>query len=163
VGAAQDVTERVESEANRERAVRAEATAEREHRIAQTLQHSLLPDRLPELGVLELAARYLPGGGGAEVGGDWYDVIELPGGEVGRYVPLGVVPAVGYRAARGHLEPGDMILLYTDGLVERPGVPLTATLEALRQAAWRNGSADALCDATLASMLPAGAERDDVA
>ena len=35
---------------------------EREHRIAETLQRSLLPDRLPSLPGLEVAARYLPGG-----------------------------------------------------------------------------------------------------
>ena len=33
---------------------------EREHRIAETLQRSLLPDRLPDLPGLEVAARYLP-------------------------------------------------------------------------------------------------------
>ena len=237
----------------RERAQRAEEIALREHQIAQTLQHSLLPDRLPELGVLELAARYLPGGRGVEVGGDWYDVLELPTGEValamgdvvgrgiaaaalvgklrnalrayaleghepgdaverlnvlldrdamematlvylvyqpergtvrwvnaghpaplvrhadgsrefwegGRHVPLGVLPSVGYRAASGTLEPGATVLLYTDGLIERPGVPLTATLDQLRAAATVNGSAGALCDATLASMLPEEDPRED--
>lgn len=33
---------------------------EREHRIAETLQRSLLPDRLPRLPGLQVAARYLP-------------------------------------------------------------------------------------------------------
>lgn len=46
----------------------------RESDVAETLQRSLLPDRLPRLAGLALAARYLPGG---EVGGDWYDVIGL--------------------------------------------------------------------------------------
>ena len=44
---------------------------EREHRIAETLQRSLLPDRLPTLPGLEVAARYLPAASEAEVGGDW--------------------------------------------------------------------------------------------
>ena len=56
---------------------------EREHRIAETLQRSLLPDRLPELPGLEVAARYLPAASEAEVGGDWYDVIPIAGGAVG--------------------------------------------------------------------------------
>src|SRR6185503_12731247 len=56
---------------------------EREHRIAETLQRSLLPDRLPDLPGLEVAARYLPAASEAEVGGDWYDVIPIAGGAVG--------------------------------------------------------------------------------
>jgi anti-anti-sigma factor len=48
-----------------------------EHDIAETLQRSLLPDRLPELATVDLAARYLPAGQGTRAGGDWYDVIEV--------------------------------------------------------------------------------------
>ena len=51
---------------------------QREHKIAETLQRSLLPERLPQIEGIELAARYLPGGRGAAIGGDWYDVLELP-------------------------------------------------------------------------------------
>jgi PAS domain S-box-containing protein len=46
--------------------------AERSH-IAQTLQRSLLPPKLPEVPGLELAARYRPAGEENEVGGDFYD------------------------------------------------------------------------------------------
>jgi PAS domain S-box-containing protein len=56
---------------------------DREHRIAETLQRSLLPDRLPQPPGLEVAARYEPAAAEAEVGGDWYDVIPMPGGSVG--------------------------------------------------------------------------------
>lgn len=42
--------------------------------IAQTLQHALLPDALPELDGLRAHARYVPAGPGVDVGGDWYDV-----------------------------------------------------------------------------------------
>ena len=56
---------------------------EREHKIAETLQRSLLPDHLPTLPGLEVAARYLPAASEAEVGGDWYDVIPMAGGAVG--------------------------------------------------------------------------------
>jgi serine phosphatase RsbU (regulator of sigma subunit) len=45
--------------------------------IAQTLQHALLPDALPELEGLCAEARYVPAGHGVDVGGDWYDVHAL--------------------------------------------------------------------------------------
>jgi serine phosphatase RsbU (regulator of sigma subunit)/anti-sigma regulatory factor (Ser/Thr protein kinase) len=50
--------------------------------VAETLQQSLLPESLPDIPGLVTAARYLPGGPGVEVGGDWYDVFALPTGEV---------------------------------------------------------------------------------
>jgi phosphoserine phosphatase RsbU/P len=52
-----------------------------ESRVATALQRSLLP-RLPDISGLEIAARYLPGHDRL-VGGDWYDVFELPTGHVG--------------------------------------------------------------------------------
>jgi anti-sigma regulatory factor (Ser/Thr protein kinase) len=48
-----------------------------EQRIAETLQRSLLPQGLPRLERLALAARYLPGAAGTQAGGDWYDVVAL--------------------------------------------------------------------------------------
>lgn len=50
---------------------------ERERHIARTLQDSLLPRRLPEIGGLEAEARYLPGGEGTVVGGDFYDLFAV--------------------------------------------------------------------------------------
>ncbi|MGE7435125.1 SpoIIE family protein phosphatase [Kitasatospora sp. NPDC001175] len=52
----------------------------REHAVAVTLQRSLLPRRLPEQNALEVAHRYLPAQAG--VGGDWFDIIALPGARV---------------------------------------------------------------------------------
>lgn len=49
----------------------------REHAMAMTLQSSLLPRDLPEQDALEIASRYLAAESG--VGGDWFDVIPLPG------------------------------------------------------------------------------------
>ncbi len=46
-----------------------------ERQVSHTLQRSLLPDRLPLIPGLALAARYLPGAEDAEVGGDWYDAV----------------------------------------------------------------------------------------
>src|SRR5690606_5791586 len=90
VAATQDVTERRAAE-------RAQEAAARERRIAETLQRSLLPGRLPDVPALELAALYLPGGEGDEIGGDWYDVIELPRGDVA--LVMGDVVGRGIRAA----------------------------------------------------------------
>jgi PAS domain S-box-containing protein len=45
--------------------------------IARTLQASLLPPELPTISGLELAARYVAGGAGVDVGGDFYDVFPL--------------------------------------------------------------------------------------
>jgi serine phosphatase RsbU (regulator of sigma subunit)/PAS domain-containing protein len=50
-----------------------------EFALARGLQHALLPHRLPTLPHLEVAARYLPGTQGMEIGGDWYDVIDTEG------------------------------------------------------------------------------------
>jgi serine phosphatase RsbU (regulator of sigma subunit)/anti-sigma regulatory factor (Ser/Thr protein kinase) len=71
-------------------------TYEHQHAIAETLQRSLLPDRLPELVGASLAGQYLPGAG-ATVGGDWYDVLTLPDGEVA--LVMGDVVGRGVRAA----------------------------------------------------------------
>jgi PAS domain S-box-containing protein len=59
---------------------------EREQHVASTLQHDLLPQSLPELPGVALAAHFRAGGHGIEVGGDWYDVIPLAGGRVGLVV-----------------------------------------------------------------------------
>ncbi|MGW1723442.1 SpoIIE family protein phosphatase [Streptomyces sp. NPDC002306] len=53
----------------------------REHAMAVTLQRSLLPDSLPTPSGLEVAHRYLPAESD-DVGGDWFDVIPLPGARV---------------------------------------------------------------------------------
>ncbi|MFD0067486.1 SpoIIE family protein phosphatase [Streptomyces sp. NPDC056690] len=50
-----------------------------ERATALTLQRSLLPNRVSQRGAVETAARYLPSGARAGVGGDWYDVIPLSG------------------------------------------------------------------------------------
>jgi PAS domain S-box-containing protein len=76
---------------------------ERELSNVEMLQRSLLPDRLPKLRDIQLAAIYQPGGaistpGGAdEVGGEWYDAIPLDGGRVG--VAMGDVVGHGIAAA----------------------------------------------------------------
>lgn len=53
-----------------------------EHTRSRELQSALLPQELPGLPSCTLAARYLPTEQGADVGGDWYDVIPLSAGRV---------------------------------------------------------------------------------
>ncbi|MGH2733243.1 MAG: SpoIIE family protein phosphatase [Actinomycetota bacterium] len=50
---------------------------ERQREIAETLQRSLLPPRLPVIEGIEVAALYRPGWEGYEIGGDFYDVFEI--------------------------------------------------------------------------------------
>jgi len=69
----------------------------RQRSVAETLQHSLLPERLPTLPGVQCAAIYEAGGPDVEVGGDWYDVIPLPGGRLG--IAIGDVVGRGERAA----------------------------------------------------------------
>lgn len=70
---------------------------ERERDVAVALQRSLLPQATPIAPGLTVASRYLPGAAGTEVGGDWYDVIELAGGRTG--LVIGDVLGRGIRAA----------------------------------------------------------------
>src|SRR5204862_8009544 len=79
------------------RAIERARRFEQEHETAVTLQRSLLPDRLPDVPGLALAARYLPGAAGTEVGGDWYDVLPLADGRVG--IAMGDVVGRGIPAA----------------------------------------------------------------
>jgi anti-sigma regulatory factor (Ser/Thr protein kinase) len=229
---------------------------DREHRGAVALQRSLLPERLPDIVGIDAAARYLPARD--EVGGDWYDVIELPRGRIGvaigdvaghgvraaalmgqlrtalrayaldgrepgetlkrldrllqtirgrgmataayavldpttgvlRYAsaghppavvidesgaarlldvvsapPLGTLPYSAYTEVESTLMPGEAIVLYTDGLVERRREPLSAGLERLCEAASANASASAeeLCLQITRRLVPEGTVDDDVA
>ncbi|MFE3030940.1 SpoIIE family protein phosphatase [Streptomyces canus] len=54
-----------------------------ERRLALTLQRALLPHHLPQVPGMRLATHYRASNRGAEVGGDWYDVLALPDGAVG--------------------------------------------------------------------------------
>ena len=226
-----------------------------ESKRADVLKRSFIPERLPEIPGLNLAARFTPGGAGIEVGGDWYDVLELDDGSVGlvigdvagrgvpaaatmaqlrnalrayaleghppaialehlnrlawtfepsvmatlvyltfnpvsgvvrlanaghlpplrtnpdgsrsyledgRSLPLGALPATTYREAEYPLDPGDMLLLYTDGLIEERGVPIDDGLERLAVGATGgNLDLDGVCDHLLATLDPSGI--DDVA
>ena len=121
----------------------------RQRTVAETLQHSLLPERLPELPGVKCAALYMAGGPGVEVGGDWYDVIPLSGGRLG--IAIGDVVGRGERAASlmGQLrnalrayaldgkEPGQLInalnVLITDAGTEHMATLIFGILDPARR------------------------------
>ena len=70
---------------------------ERHRSAAEVLQRGLLPQRLPEVAGLSMAARYLPGEAGLRVGGDWYDCVPVPDGRLALVV--GDVMGKGVQAA----------------------------------------------------------------
>jgi serine phosphatase RsbU (regulator of sigma subunit) len=70
---------------------------ELQHRIAVTLQHSLLPQSIPEVPGLEIAARYRASTEQIEVGGDFYEVLPLEPGRVA--VAIGDVQGHSLQAA----------------------------------------------------------------
>ncbi|MGM1060704.1 ATP-binding SpoIIE family protein phosphatase [Saccharothrix sp. Mg75] len=69
---------------------------DRQRSTASELTHSMLPT-VPNVTGLAIASRYLPAATGSEVGGDWFDVMELPAGRtafvVGDVVGRGVTAA----------------------------------------------------------------------
>lgn len=69
----------------------------REHRVANTLQRALLPESLPQSPRIKASAAYLPGTREAIVGGDWYDVFDLPDGRMA--FSIGDVAGHGLHAA----------------------------------------------------------------
>ncbi|WAL71227.1 SpoIIE family protein phosphatase [Kitasatospora sp. YST-16] len=54
-----------------------------EHELAAGLQRVMLPRTVPAVPGVSTAVRYLAAGSGLQIGGDWYDVVPLPGGHVG--------------------------------------------------------------------------------
>jgi serine phosphatase RsbU (regulator of sigma subunit)/anti-sigma regulatory factor (Ser/Thr protein kinase) len=91
-------------------------------------------------------------------GGEPY-FLELPGS-----VPLGAARNARYEQHEVELDPGAALVLYTDGLVERPEEPLESGLERLVETV-REGEEDLehLGDALVDALLPSGAGNDDAA
>ena len=120
-----------------------------------TLQYLLLD---PQEGSLLLASAGHPpplvlNGGGTG------SFVELRGS-----VPLGAVRYASYEEVETRLDPGATLVLYTDGVIERPGEPLDAGLERLLEAATRaDRDPLGICDAIVRALLPEGATRDDAA
>lgn len=102
----------------------------REHRAAVALQRRLLPQASTSTPAMETAGLYEPAAGGAEIGGDWFDAIELP--SLRTALVVGDVVGHGLHAAAtmGRLRTAvqtladlelspDELLTHLDGLVAR--------------------------------------------
>ena len=109
--------------------------------IAQTLQHALLPESLPQPDGLETGARYLAGTSGIDVGGDWYDIVALDAQTA--IVIVGDVSGRGLRAATTMASLRNAALAYTaEG--EGPGTVL-AKLDRLVRSTPHDYFATVLC------------------
>lgn len=110
-----------------------------EHRMALELQRTLLPRHLPPLPGAEAAARYLPASDLARVGGDWYDVTNLPDGTVA--ITVGDVAGHDLQASATMGRLRHAVQLYaldgcrpaealarTDRFMRRAGITQTATV-----------------------------------
>ncbi len=102
-----------------------------ERKRAEVLQRSFVPERLPEIPGLQVAARFVPGGTGVDVGGDWYDVLELDSGHIG--VAIGDVAGRGIQAASLMGQLRNALRAYA---FEHH--PPAAALEQLNRLAWRH-------------------------
>jgi serine phosphatase RsbU (regulator of sigma subunit)/anti-sigma regulatory factor (Ser/Thr protein kinase) len=103
---------------------------EQELEVARLIQQNFLPKQLPELPGWQVSAYYRPA---REVGGDFYDVIPLPGGRVGfvigdvtdKGVPAALVMAATRSVLRATaqrlVEPGAVLELVNEHLV--PDMP----------------------------------------
>jgi PAS domain S-box-containing protein len=138
--------------------------------IATTLQRSLLPPELPDIRGLRLAGFYQAAGEQNDVGGDFYDVFEVPGGWM---VLVGDVAGRGPEAAAltslsrytirtaGKLlgDPVAALEQLNAALRERPGLSLVSVCCALV----RNVDGDATASLVLAGHPPAFHVHDGIA
>jgi len=115
--------------------------------IAQALQASLLPPTLPDSSVSEFGARYAAAGEGNEVGGDFYDVFELPDGGWG--VAIGDVCGKGAEAAAITGMARNILRLLV-----RDGVPPPPALRRLNDAILELGDRGRFCTALLGTIKP---------
>jgi phosphoserine phosphatase RsbU/P len=113
-------------------------------RVSQALQRALLPRALPVVPGLDLAAEYLPGSTGSDVGGDFYDVYRVE--PASWLVAIGDVCGTGAAAAARTGLLRDVLRVLV-----REGRPLTRAVELLNDVMLESG--DPLQFATLAAAL----------
>ena len=110
----------------------------REHTTAVTLQRSLLPRHIPQVTGLQIAYRHEAASHAAEVGGDWFDVIPLQGGQVALVVGDVTGHSIHAAAAMGQLRitiatlarlgcPPQEIMAHLSGVVSEHGEETCAT------------------------------------
>jgi serine phosphatase RsbU (regulator of sigma subunit)/DNA-binding response OmpR family regulator/anti-sigma regulatory factor (Ser/Thr protein kinase) len=97
---------------------------DRERGLVELLQRHLLPDHLPGIPGIELAALYRPSERVARVGGDWYDAMVLPHGCVG--IAIGDVVGHGVAAAAVMSELRSALRAYVMADALSPAAALTS-------------------------------------
>jgi anti-sigma regulatory factor (Ser/Thr protein kinase) len=93
-------------------------------------------------------------------------IVSKGAGSVLEMTPSAPLGAFSYGRVQEHeliLSPGETLVLYTDGLVERPGTPLTTSMDKLADVVAGATSVDDLCRRAMEHMIPPGGLRDDVA
>ena len=115
-------------------------------RTSHTLQASLLPPAPPVVPGLSTAVRYLAATQGVEVGGDFYDVVPLPDGQVA----VAVGDVVGHDVAAA-ATMGQLTSVHRALLVDRPSP--SATIDRL-QASWSVLGLQRMSTALFATLEP---------
>ncbi|WP_435877150.1 SpoIIE family protein phosphatase [Streptomyces acidicola] len=106
--------------------------------VANELQRTMLPETLPRTSGVRIAARYLPAAETAQVGGDWYDAIPLPGSRIALVVGDVMGHSMASAAIMGQLRtslqtlagldlPPQEVLHHLDEQAQRLGTDRTAT------------------------------------
>jgi serine phosphatase RsbU (regulator of sigma subunit) len=82
----------------------------------------------------------------------------------GRRPALAALPDPPANVGSDRLSPGDLLVLYTDGLIEQPGESLDVGFDRLVQEASSlvDGPADQVAGRLVDAMVPNGAQRDDI-
>jgi serine phosphatase RsbU (regulator of sigma subunit) len=120
-------------------------------RVSQTLQAALLPRALPQVPQIDFAAEYLPASTGADVGGDFYDVIEV---DSERWlVTIGDVCGKGARAAARTGLVRDVLRALV-----REGRPLVRAIEMLNDVMVEAADPQQFC--TLAAVMLSRTEHE---
>jgi anti-sigma regulatory factor (Ser/Thr protein kinase)/putative methionine-R-sulfoxide reductase with GAF domain len=110
----------------------------------------------PESGLVQAAsAGHLPP---LIVSGGTARAVDLSAG-----APLGAFPYGRLPEHQITLAPGETLVFYTDGLIERPRVPLTTSIDQLCRTLAPGGSAEEMCRLAVEQMVPLEGLRDDVA
>ncbi|WP_432488583.1 ATP-binding SpoIIE family protein phosphatase [Kineococcus sp. SYSU DK018] len=110
----------------------------REHELSETLQRSMLPEDTAVEG-LDVWAFYAPNADHAQVGGDWYDVLQAPDGSAGVVIgdvvghDVEAVAAMGQmrsvvRSAAQELDDPGSVLMRVDQLAAGVSIPRMASL-----------------------------------
>jgi putative methionine-R-sulfoxide reductase with GAF domain len=99
--------------------------------------------------------------------GHWPPVLAAPGGtpalmEIAQGILIGVDDAPRRQTTKVRIPPGAVLCFYTDGLIERPGVMIEASLARLCESIVP-GSPDTICAAVMAALVGREPVRDDIA